>query len=582
VALSRDPQWLALRLVQLAVGVVLVLALFVALVVPFHATDALVYGQASRAIAEHGGFLVDGVAYPAYSRPLFYVTQGWLWWLFGWQEWIGRLESLAFFGLLLWSLFRLARDRALPPLAPWLTLLVLLACPDAVVQAFAGQTDTVVAAVLTFLAVVLWRWTPSSRTAIVVGVAALAAVLAKATALPALAGLAAACFVGERDGLRDRLRFGLAPLVAGAAVGLVYGAIMARHFGLALDEFLGGVVGTPAAPTNATASLTHAAGTLPVPTAAEGIPDRVWNGLSDFFGSNRDSILLRGEWLGPYLRMTVLYALAFAIARVAGASHRLAVAIAWVLGLAGYVLGPALLSGGQLAFDDSAGSIAGSILLLVPLAAAAWCPVEQQPSRVWCGRLLLLGIPPLLAWGVFGILGDTRTLSPAWPALFVLCGIVLAAGVAGLATRAAWAAAAAVVVLLGLAALDFRNFDGLGARPDGSINSLRAFRELTPGTWLHPNQARVAADPQLGGEVEGLRAALAPGARLASNDGRMIYYALDRADIGPPPADCADLGDAGALVLLLNMPEPFDPTGFACLQPVAGEAGSYGAWKVTG
>src|SRR6185312_14041778 len=100
-------------------------------------------------------FLVDWVTYPAYSRPLFYVPQGWVWWAVGWQEWLGRLWSLGFFVLLLWALFRLATDRSLPRITPWLALLVLIACPDAVTQAIGGQTDVPVAALVATAAVLL-------------------------------------------------------------------------------------------------------------------------------------------------------------------------------------------------------------------------------------------------------------------------------------------------------------------------------------------------------------------------------------------------------------------------------------------
>jgi 4-amino-4-deoxy-L-arabinose transferase-like glycosyltransferase len=577
VALRRDPQLLALRLVQVVLGLVVLLALFVALVVPYHATDALVYGQLSRAIGEQGGFLVDWVNYPAYSRPLFYVPQGWLWWLVGWQEWLGRLYSLAFFVLLLWALFRLAADRSLPRITPWLTLLVLLACPDAVVQAIAGQTDVPVAALIATAAVLLWRWPATLRTAVLIVIVAAAAVLAKATALPALAGLALACFVGDRAGLRDRLRYGLAPLVGGTVLALIYGVVLSRHFGLSLDSFLGGEVGGAAPPT-ATASLTLPHG---LTFASNGTVDRVTNGLRDFFSGNRDSILLRAEWLGPYLRLVVQFGLVYAIARVIGLRHRIAAWAALALAILGYVLGPKLLAGGDLAFDDSVGSVALTILALAPLAAVAWCPPEQVASRALLGRLLLLGLLPLAAWGVFGIIGDTRTLSPTWPAMFVLCAVPLAMGVAALAARSAWLAAAAVLVVLLMGVLDLRNFDGLGVRTDGSVNAARALADLTPSTWLHPNAARVAADPQLGGMVDAIDASLPPDGRLASNDGRMIYYAPDRADIAGMPTSCADLGDDDVLALILNGAEPFDASQLDCLKPVAVVPGSYGVWRVT-
>lgn len=579
MALTGDPQRLALRLVQGVLGLVLALSLFVALVVPYHATDALVYGQLSRAIGEQGGFLVDWVNYPAYSRPLFYVPQGWLWWLVGWQEWLGRLYSLAFFVLLLWALFRLACDRGLSTITPWLTLLVLLACPDAVVQAIAGQTDVPAAALVATAAVLLWRRPPSLRTATLIALVAAAAVLAKATALPALVGLALACFIGDRSALGARLRYGLVPLVGGTVLALVYGVAMSRHYGLSLDGFLGGQV------TDGAPSATASVGALPhgLSFAASGTVDRVTDGLRGFFSSDRDSILLRAEWLGPYLRLLVQFGLVYAIGRVIGVRHRIAAFVALGLAVLGYVLGPRLLTGGDLAFDDSVGSIGLTLLALVPLAAVAWCPSEQVVSRALLGRLLLLGVLPLAAWGVFGIIGDTRTLSPSWPAMFVLCAIPLAMGVAALAVRSAWLGAGAVVVVLLMGVLDLRNFDGLGVRPDGSANAVRALVHLTPDTWLHPNKARAVADPQLGGEVAAVQANLPPGGTLMSNDGRMIYYAPNRARIGDAPTTCAEVRGADVLSLLANVPLPEElPTLTTCLQMVAAEPGSFAVWRVTG
>jgi hypothetical protein len=140
-----------------------------------------------------------------------------------------------------------------------------------------------------------------------------------------------------------------------------------------------------------------------------------------------------------------------------------------------------------------------------------------------------------------------------------------------------------VIVVLLMGVLDLRNFDGLGVQPDGSANAFRALVHLTPDTWLHPNKARSVADPQLGGEVAAVKADLPPGGTLMSNDGRMIYYAPDRATIGAPPTTCAEVQGADLLVLLANVPLPQEiPTLTTCLEPVASEQGSYAAWRVVG
>lgn len=563
---TRDPQHLALRAVQAFLAAILAISLFLALVVPYHATDALVYGQWSRMIGSEGGFFFDNVGNVPFSRPLFLLPQGELWWLFGAHEWIGRLLSLAFFALLLWALFRLAQERSLPPITPWLALLLPFAIPDVVVQAFAGQTDVPVAAVLACAGVLLWRRPDTRVTMALLVLVGLAAVLAKATALPALCGIGLAHLIGDRAGLWRRITRGLVPLAFGAVIGLVYGVLMARHFDMPLNQFLGGQAKTS---TGAVASATGRVG------------DAVASFTAD---SQRPDILLRVEWLGPYVRMLVIFALVYAIVRAVGLAHRIAVPIAWVLGVLGYLLGPSVLAGGGSFTDTGAGAVLGSLLLAVPLAAVWWCPPQWIASRLLMLRLLAWGIPPLLAWGLFGILGDTRTLSPAWPPLIVLCAATISMGVAGLATRKAAAAAAAVVLLIALAVLDFRNYDGLGLNASGDYNAVTAFRHLGPSTWLHADKARSAADPQLGGEVVAARKARPPGGALLANDGRMIFFFLHDIEVrGGVPTTCADVTGKRAVAVLTNIVPPADAAELnrlPCLSPVAVVPGSYAAYRV--
>jgi hypothetical protein len=583
--ISGGPEHVALRLVQAFLVAILALSVFLALVVPYHATDALVYGQFSRQLGAHGGFLLDQVGFGSYARPLFYAPQGWLWWLFGAHEWIGRLLSLCFFAALVWSVWRLTSDERLPPVAPWVAVVALFACPDVVVQAFAGQTDVPVAALLALAAVLLWRRPPGAATTALIVLVALAAVLAKSTALPALVALGLAHLIGSRAELGRRLRWGVAPLAAGTALGLVYGLVMARHFGVSLDVFLGGAYGTPAEQATQTASAGHwVSGALATMTPSGAITERVGNALSDFFADDvRPFARVRGEWLGPYLRMPLLFAVVYAVVRAVAGSHRAAVGIGAVLALIGYLVGPALPGGTPLS-EGGPGALAGSAVLFVVLAASAFCPERWIAGRVLIARMIVWAIPSVGAWALLGIVDDTRTLSPAWPALFVLVGATLAMGVAGLATWRAWAGAAAVLALLGLAVLNFRNYDGLGVQPDGSYSSLTALRELTPSTWTDPDAARRAADPQLGGLVEAARAARPPGGTLRSNDGRMIFFFLEVLTVDPSvPLRCVDVGDADALALLTNHVTPADQATLGrlpCLRPVAGVPSSYAAYRV--
>jgi hypothetical protein len=531
-----------------------------------------VYGQWSHLIGSRGGFFFDTVGYTPYSRPLFLVPQGWIWWLLGSHEYLGRLFSLAFFCALIWAVFRITREQVRVPGAPWLAVILLFACPDVVQQALAGQTDVPVAAMIALAGVLAFRASPTATSMALLTFVSAAAILAKATSLPALGALAVAMLIGSRSGLGQRVRTVVLPIVAGTIVGLVYDLIVARHFDMSLGAFAGITgTGSPTPATGATATT--------VATHAPGIVKRTTDAISSLGDADRGGVLLRAEWLGPYLRLLLLFAVVYAVARIVRASHRTATFVALGVGLVGYWLGLDVIPGGPGIASVSAGALLTSVLLTVPLAAVAWCPVDLLPSRLLLGRLLVWAIPPFLAWGLYGIIGDTRTLSTAWPALFVLMGAVMAMGVTGLARRSDWLAAGAMLLLLLLAVLNFRNYDALGSRPDGSLNSLRALKELKPSIWTDPQAARIAADPQLGGLVADTRATRQPGQRVWTNDGRLIFYFLEQTTATDPPQDCEQLRGYGVVALLLNGASTFDAS-FPCLTPIRVVPGSYGVWKV--
>jgi hypothetical protein len=569
--LSR-PEHLSLRVVQVFLAGILALSLFLALVVPYHATDALVYGQWSHLIGTHGGFFFDTVGYTPYSRPLFFVPQGWLWWLFGSHEYIGRLWSLAFFGLLVWSVFRFTRERALPPGAPWIAVILLFASPDVVQQALAGQTDVPVAALIALAGVLAFRVSSRPSTMALLAVVSAGAIVTKATSLPALGALALAMLIGERAGLLQRLRVVVAPIAVGTIAGLVYDLIVARHFDMSLGAFAGLTGSDEPAPGKVTTAVADA--------HASGIVQRTTDAIASLGDADRGGVVLRAEWLGPYVRLLLIFAVVYAVARVVRAPHRTATFVALGVGLLGYWVGLDLIPGGAGLSSVSAGALLGSILLTVPLIGVAWCPPELLVDRLLMARLLVWAIPPFLAWALYGIIADTRTISTAWPALFVLMGAVLAMGVAGLAVRRSWLAAAAILLLVGLALLNVRNYDALGSRPDGSLNSLRALKELKPSVWTDPDAARIAADPQLGGMVADTRATRPAGQRVWTNDGRLIFYFLQQTTATNPPSDCSQLRGYGVLSLLLNFGEPFDASRYPCLTPVRVVPGSYGVWRV--
>ena len=69
----------------------LVIAAVVAVAFPIHASDALTFGTWSRLISEHWHFNEQQTGPSAYSRPLFYALQGWLWAIIGYSDVSGRL-----------------------------------------------------------------------------------------------------------------------------------------------------------------------------------------------------------------------------------------------------------------------------------------------------------------------------------------------------------------------------------------------------------------------------------------------------------------------------------------------------------
>jgi len=214
-------------------------ALFVALTVPYHATDAFVYGSWSRRIADTGQFHLPGIGNNFLSRPFFLVSQGWLWRVFGFHEWIGRLWSLAFGVLLVGCLLRLARARGRRVGAQAaLAALVLLAVPEFAQGAFAGLTDVPAAALTALVAVLLWTVRPSPWRVAAIVVVTAAAVLTKSTILPAVVGVGLAHLVGPRESLGRRLATGAIPAAAGVALALGYDLTQAHYVHQDLYTFL--------------------------------------------------------------------------------------------------------------------------------------------------------------------------------------------------------------------------------------------------------------------------------------------------------------------------------------------------------
>lgn len=498
---------------------------FVAVTVPFHATDALIYGRWSRLIALDGGIAFDGIGSGYLHRPLVYVVQGWLWGLLGFHEWIGRVWALLFLALLVWAVVRLAALDRGGALAGALAGLLLVASPDVVALGAAGLTDVPVAALAAatgLLALAPSRRPPLVDAALIALSAALAA-LAKPSAFFALAGIGLALLVGPRAQLAARLVRRGAPLVAGGALALAWDAIQAARTDVPLTDFLQG----------ADAPLAGAVTAL----------------YAELNAQSRGSFIAAMEWLGPYLVLPLLFGLLYAVLRVAGRPHRQAVTWGAPAALALAIVLPLLADGAAGPFDpDRPVALLATLALIVPLWLARDCPPEEAPTRAHLARMLVWAAPPTLAWIVSAPF-QTRYLSPAWAPLYVLVAAALWTALRGLQARRAGLGWVVVAVLCVVALVDLRNLDGLGSGADGSIDATRAVRELGVTGWFDADRARAAADPSLAALRDATGAALAErDGGLVTSDGRLGFYWPERVTRAEPQT-CAAVEPYALLVV---------------------------------
>jgi 4-amino-4-deoxy-L-arabinose transferase-like glycosyltransferase len=521
------------RALGAVVGLFLVAITFVAVTVPFHATDALIYGRWSRLIELDGGLHFPGIGAGYLHRPLLYVVQGWLWELFGFHEWIGRVWALAFLLVLVWAVWRLAALDRGGALAGGLAAVALVASPDVVALGAAGLTDVPVAALVALTGLLVLAsgrgrgGDPDSPRgsvphAVLIALVAALAGLAKPSAFVALVGIGLALLIGSRATLVRRVLWRGIPLALGTLLALVWDAIQANRLDVGLTDFLRG------------ADTTLSTGVL------------------DFYeqlnAQSRGSFIAAMEWLGPYLVLPLLFALVYAVARVAGRDHRWSATLAAPAALVLSIVAPLIASGAAGPYSlDRPVAVLATLALIVPLWWARDCPEEEAPTRQHLARMLVWATPPTLAW-IASAPFQTRYLSPAWAPIYVLVGAALWTALRGTASHRRELGWVVVAVLCLVAVFDLRNLDGLGSRPDGSINATRAIRELGVSGWLHPDRARAAADPSLAALHDATASALGAPGRLISADGRLGFYWPLRTTRAEPQR-CADLRGFSTLVV---------------------------------
>lgn len=491
-------------------------ALFVASVVPYREWDSLAFGFWSRLIAEDGDVFPAGIIDLQLQRPLFYVAQGLLWLAFGYHEWLGRWLSV-FFGLvfalaaLAWARTMIEEERARAVTG---SLLVGIALSSSILAYWvaAGMTDVPVSAMAALTAALLWSRGLGRARLPFVALAAAATVLAKPTGLLALPGLAIGwlVYIGIRAG-RRRFLEGLVPLTVGGLAGLACDYALARSLNESFIDFM------------------RAGSESAVVAAASG---------------QRWDVLLRAEWLGSALGLVIVYGLVYGLACALSGRRRFAAIVAAPSALLWSMLGP-FVADGSAPFPLRAGSGLGLAawigITITILTAPLLAPVPVIDRRIFA--LLTVSVAPAMTvWAMYRP-DHTRLLSPVWAPLVLLAAVALCEAALSLAKR--WRPAVllpgAAVSLLVLA--NVVNIDRLGR--DGWSDLLHR----GPSGWSsRANMEDFAYGPMRYALLAAQANAGSTG-RVLSNDGRLVYFFLGRAEYGYPQS-CSELRGYKVLVLL--------------------------------
>ncbi len=504
---------LAAAITWLMTALFVVTAVVIAIVIPIHAQDALTFGEWSRLISEHWHLHYPAATGQEYGRPLFYVLQGWMWGVFGFGEPSGRLLSLLFSLLLLGALVWLVRDRDWGRLAGLLAAFALISTPTFAFQIASGLTDLPVAAFVALAGVLVWGHRPGPARAVILGVVAALAMLAKPSALLALVGLALAQLL-LNESWRGRLLYRVAPIVAGIGVGLAYDLTQARYVHQSLRTFLQAGVNTDYYRTLANEARRYA--------------------------------LLDGNWFGDGLRVAIFFALVYTGLRLVGARHRIAVLAALPIALLASWLGPWLAADqARLAVGSlhSAGAAAAAVGSAAFLAFGIDSYNDAVASRGELGRFALWALPTATAWAVYGAY-DFRLLAPAWPPLLALVVLAALPAASGFARRGPLALALPFALFAVVVAENVYNIDGL--RKSG-WDQLRRTDD-----WLDRSETRAIVLPALSRALIAVRREMRPGDLLISPEGAFRFFYPGHVEQSFP-LNCNDLHRFRVFVLTTDV-----------------------------
>jgi 4-amino-4-deoxy-L-arabinose transferase-like glycosyltransferase len=469
----------------LTAAVFLALAFMLAVVLPIHAQDALTFGEWSRLISLHWHLHYDAATPQEYGRPLYYVLQGWLWGIFGFHEPLGRILSGLFSLLLLGSVAWLLSRRDWGSLAAALAALALVSMPVYAAQVVSGLTDIPVAALVALAGALVWARRPGVGGAVAVGVASALAMLAKPSALLALAGLALAQLL-VNESWRSKLLYRVAPVVAGVGLGLVYDAVQAGYVHQGLRTFL-----------------------------QAGVNTAYYRSLAE---ASRRYALLDGAWFGDGLRVAAFFAVAYSVLRLVGVRHRVSVLAGVPAALLFSWLGPWLAahrSDTTVGSLHSAGAAVAALGTAAFLAAGMFGFQNAVATRRELLRLAIWATPTAVAWLVYGAY-DFRLLAPAWPPLLSLIVLAALPAATAFARRGALVAAVPVALFAIVVAENAYNLDGLG-KPGWS--ELRRTDD-----WLDRDQTRAIVMPGFAGALTVVRRQMRPGDDLVSPEGAFRFF----------------------------------------------------------
>jgi hypothetical protein len=487
------PGWTS-RALAWATGAVtvvfLVPAVFVAVVLPYRYWDSLAFGSWSRSIAEGRG-LWENASVFGLSRPVVYVPQGLAWRYLDDGEWLGRLYSVSFAIALLVAVCvlagRLSTWDTAAPVARSISIGVLLGSAVFAGLLAAGMTDIPVAAGSAATAAVLWR-APNRWLLVLVAALAAATVLAKASGLIALAGLAAGVLV-----LNGRRAVpGVVGVVMGVGVALVYDAWQAARIGRSLTDFL-------------------SAGN-----------EQYW---LDRGAAARWDALARAEWLGASVRLLIVYGLVHGLARAAGARPRVALAVAAAAALAWTIAGPLVADdGAPHPFDGSVLGLVGWLAIAAAIAAAPFLSNDDPIDRRVYLALLVWLVPTAVVWASSRA-DEVRHLAPVWPAFVLLATAALVSVSFALARlRPASVVVPALAVLL-IAVANVPSIDGLGR------TGWRGVLDLGWSGWTDQAEVENYAWGPFSYVVNLARENVGESEHVVTSDGRLSYFFPGRVDV---------------------------------------------------